>query len=97
MALSKEKITTSVDCKTSNFHIIEVQENNIVKEDSVIVAEKFHRRTIEPGYKDGDGNYVKTDTSDETHQAILSIVGSCWTGVNDQAYAEHLGAVWTDE
>ncbi len=97
MALTEERITSNVECLTNNFHIIRIQEKDIVKKDGVHFAESNHRRELAPGHKDSDGNYVKTDTSNETHAAILSIIGSCWTGVNDQAYAEHIGAVWTDE
>ena len=96
MALTQEKIVDKVEVLPNDFHFIQIREKTAVKDGDEIIAEKYYRRVLVPGYKDSDGNYVKTDVSGETNAVILSNIENHWTGVNDQEYAEHIGATWID-
>ena len=93
MALTQEQILDKVEVLPNDFHFIQIREKTVVKDGSDIIAEKFHRRTLVPGFKNSEGNYEITDTSSEDHLTITTLV-DLWTAQTHSDYADHLGATY---
>ena len=88
MALTKELVEDRIEVVTQYKHI-QVRTATVIKEDGVELTRKFHRKVIECGKSDKDGNWTDTDISGESAD-VKAFAAQLWTQSVKDAYKAKL-------
>ena len=90
MSLTEQSITRIEIVGEEAYRTFQIRTDNQILRDGVVISKgNYHRKTLVPGYIDGDNFYQRTDVSDET-QEIQNITNLCWSNSAHQAYESYL-------